>query len=698
MSADSGSPLSVSGIDPGQVVISLMAAVMFGAVGCGEGASENGGGASVEITRPSDDSFVTTPRVEIAGEVDGAEMVTVRGEEIEAVAGEWSTEVTLGEGGHTITASVDGDEDQVTVTVDTEPPTLTVESPERGSFIEVDDVPDNRNDRTVNVTGTVEDQGTGVSTVAIEGGPEVPVDAESFTREWHPAVGLNQLRVVATDRAGNKTTALRGVMYGETVDPTAAVGDALSLALAPGAFSTVATVVEDYMTPDRVEMFVKDSVDVSGFTVDDVTFSNLSVDTTVDPRGPNGDSVEAVIAVEDFRMEGTATFTSDPIPMAITVAELTAIVELEPVVTDDNILLLEERDSELQLDPADVDFEFTGDESSPVDDETVEQVAVAVARGAFRDYVIERLTDQLYDPAVLNRQVALLGRTLEFTVEPTAAEVAPDGLFLNADLAMPGDRFTDVPQIPGALSRTLGSPGASAVESEMEVMTQQRALDRLLHSAWRAGLFHQSVSQQTLEGQELPVELNAGSLSLVLDDRISTLADPSTPAALEFRPLLPPVASLEASGDGEDGGSGSEAQTETLGGAADVRVGGMLVDLELRPESAETIPVATVAVFLEMDVTLGIEGVTLTLNFDAEAETEVVEEPTYDLDDAQIESVMSGLLEAAPSALSDGLEISGERDLDYVSLEETEIDVHGLENDHATVGATVTPNPGALVE
>jgi hypothetical protein len=97
-----------------------------------------------------------------------------------------------------------------------------------------------------------------------------------------------------------------------------------------------------------------------------------------------------------------------------------------------------------------------------------------------------------------------------------------------------------------------------------------------------------------------------------------------------------------------------------------------------------------------MDVDIDIDGVTLDLGFDADATTEVVNEPTYDLDDRQIEDIMSGLLESAPSALSDSLEISGERDLNYVSLENPSVDVHGAQFDHVTVGASVTPNPEAL--
>jgi hypothetical protein len=665
-------------------------------VSCGDTGSRSNGPTNVDITGPADGSFVNATTIQVSGRVEGTDTLEVQGNDVDAVGGEWSTQVSLSEGEHTVTASTDGDSDSISIVVDTTPPQIQLSSPDRGAFVAVETVPSNPADRIVTVSGRVEDAGSGAQSVALDGGGRVPVDGPNFTREWRVNRGLNNLRVTVTDRAGNQATTIRGVMYGETVDPTATVDDGLWMTLRPGGFSAAASVVEDFMTPERVEQFVRQSVQVNGFTVDDVSFTNLSVSTEVDPRGPNGDSIEAVVSVDDFRLEGTATFSSDPIPMAITVETVTAIVELAPRITSDHILKLEERDSELQLDPADVDFELTGQngDSSSIDSETIEQIAVSLARGAFRDYVIEQLTSRLYDPAVLNREVSLLGRRLEFTVKPTRTEVSPDGLFLNADLSLPGDRYADVPEVPGALSRTLGDPGQSSGESQMEVQTHQRALDRLLHGAWRAGLFHQVVDSETLSGQNLPVDLNAGALALLLDDRISSLAEPSTPAALRFRPQLPPVASLDEqmTNQNDDGSDSSGAPA----GAVDVRVGGMLVDLELRPASGDPIPIVTLAVFLTMDVDIDIDGVTLELGFDADATTEVVNEPTYDLDDRQVEEIVSGLLESAPSALSDSLEISGERDLNYVSLENPSVDVHGAQFDHVTVGATVTPNPEAL--
>ncbi len=92
----------------------------------------------------------------------------------------------------------------VKVIPDDAPPSLTINSPEDGAEVTED---------TVTVSGTVTDKESGVASLTINGNPVDVSKDGSFSYTVTLTEGTNTITIVATDKAGNKTTKTITVTY-----------------------------------------------------------------------------------------------------------------------------------------------------------------------------------------------------------------------------------------------------------------------------------------------------------------------------------------------------------------------------------------------------------------------------------------------------------------------------------------------------
>lgn len=90
-------------------------------------------------------------------------------------------------------------------------PTLAVATPERGTM---------SNSTALTVTGTATDDDSGVATVTVNDAPATVSADGSFSATVQVAEGVQLLRTVVTDRAGNTSTDTRAVMAGTLVKAT----------------------------------------------------------------------------------------------------------------------------------------------------------------------------------------------------------------------------------------------------------------------------------------------------------------------------------------------------------------------------------------------------------------------------------------------------------------------------------------------
>lgn len=639
----------------------------------------NGGGAgsgdtSITITKPADGSMVTESRTTVRGTADGLDEIDVDGEPVGVVGGKWNVEREFDEGPATVTAKGGGAVARSEFTVDSHPPALTVTAPERGRY-----VTDSGTDQ-VTVEGRVEDGGTGVRVVSIDGAVVEVADDGTFSHSVSVDEGLTVIEARALDEADNEATVLRGVMVGEVTSPTERIEPGLRLRVGPGALETTETVVENYLTPERVDTLVRQNVESEKFDFQSVDYESLAIDLE-----PASEAIAVTVTVEGLVVKGDAHLADNTFPVTVTIDETTVTGDLHVTVDENNELVFDLKHSMMQLDPEDFHFALRDQNGNKdeIDEETLRKAAVNVLKKSFSNLIDGALLDRLWDPSVLRRNVEILDRTIVVEVVPKRVDIRGDTIHLQAAFEMPADTFEAVREVPGALDRQLGDWNIADLTSDLKGRTNRTAVERIGHGVWRAGLLHQSLGPKEFEGYDLPVDLNAASLAFALDGRITNLADDETPVGVKLRPHLPPVVAFR----------GPESD-ETLDGAdaqAGMRLGEFTVDLRLLPTDGDPITIASVALFLDLDVGITLEGYTLTFQFNPDLRADLVAEPEIDFRDGKIEEIVAGLGEAIPKIIGDEMQVSGKEELTWLELEDPRVRVRGENNDQVSMFLDVKP-------
>ena len=221
------------------------------------------------------------------------------------------------------------------------------------------------------------------------------------------------------------------------------------------------------------------------------------------------------------------------------------------------------------------------------------------------------------------------------------------------------------------------------LERDGVVTTNEVAVNRLLHGVWRSGLFNQSLAGGDFAGFELPIELEAGALALLLDGRVTNHAESDSPAGITIRPQLPPVLGLGDEGDSN---------------AITVRMAEVHMDLMLDADKPQPKKLLTLAMFLDIGVEIEIDGTEVSFKLDVAGRADLVDEPLFDLEDAQVEKLLNTVFLLVPKVISQELVVGGEANLEWASVTNPEVKIHGIERDQVSIGLDIEANPEALEE
>ena len=153
-----------------------------------------GAAPSITIAAPPDGLLTNQTPIPVTGSSAGspAPSVTVNGVAASTSGTDYSASVGLVEGANTLTASAENEfgtaQASVTVTLDTTPPVVTIETPADGYAT---------TDGSVVVTGTVADASP-IASFTVNG-VATPLVAGTFTTTISLAEGANPITAVATD-------------------------------------------------------------------------------------------------------------------------------------------------------------------------------------------------------------------------------------------------------------------------------------------------------------------------------------------------------------------------------------------------------------------------------------------------------------------------------------------------------------------
>lgn len=656
------------------LLLALTLVVVSPLWGCGDDAAQLEQ-ATVAIEYPADDGFVTTSRVTVRGSAEGVDQVVVNGKTAEVSGGKWTALVEFDQGPATATATAAGAEASVDFFVDSIAPALQLDSPARGVMR-----PDTEAS-TLTFAGSVGDGGSGVRLLKIGPAAIEPAADGSFSYDLELAPGYNEVRVEAVDEAGNRSDALRGAIWGPMGDPQAEVDQAFEFLVGPGALDVLTEVLEGLLTAEQVTAFVQDSFQHDNVTISAVRFDAL--DATITPRTADATHdrgwLEVVVTITNLQIEGDVRFSADAqaYPTTIVVDQAAVATELTVEASPAGGIVIGLADSTLDIADDALRFSIEGlaeDELTQDDVTWLRDIALTAARAAFSDLLGDQIIDQLYDPAMLRRQVEILGRMLEFQLLVRQVAINGQGVYVEAGVELLTQPYAGIPDAPGALALPLGERGDPGIGGDVLMTTHRITLDTILHGVWRSGLLSLQLDGDSFAGMELPAELRADALSVLLDRRIAELAGVETPARIDLRPLLPPVVAMEPTGDGSGLG---------------LKLGELMMDLHLVPAAGEPIALATVALFVDVTVRAEIVDGRIALALDAAARADVDQEPALDLDDEKVEGFFTDMVALVVELIGDSLSIRGEAEVSYLRLVDPELAIHGAESDQLSAAIGV---------
>lgn len=613
------------------------------------------------ITTPKADSFQRLRRLKVEGTASGVSEVEVNGKSTEVSGGKWDIMLTFPEGAATVTAKAGSTEVSVDFFVDTKIPELVLDSPARGTALDIND------SGSVLIRGRATDEESGLFLVSLNGALIDHDDQGNFEVDYPLQEGLNIIQIAAQDRAKNEALESRAIIYGPLKDPAEPIVQALTLDMTPNGVASLADVIEAFATPETLMGLLGGGFGDQPLEITDLTWDEIDISLI-----PKEGFLEVRLFLKGFYAQGS--YGADPQTATqgyIRVAQIEAEMDIALDVGTDNELDLTVLRSEVELEASDVESDLVGDNT------LLRGLLVSGIKYAFTEFVPGLLEDTLYDPELLIQEVEFLGRQIEVRMILEEILVSPFGVRGRLGLEFPTDAHANVQDLPGALHRVSSADLGTNLDRPIRLNTTRTALDRILHSVWRAGLFHQTLGPEELSDFQLPFELTADSLASLLDQRIRDIDEPETPVELRFRPLLPPVVEF-----GKDHGDD----------AIMLDIGDFLIDFSLKPEGKAPIHFLTVALYLDVGVELIINDQEIKFDIALDAEGDIAEEPLFQFDRDRTVNLVTSLLELIPTLVGNDLKIDSRAGLEWASIEDMGLEINGQQRDRLTLGVRILPN------
>ena len=617
---------------------------------------------AIAITSPEDGDYENNPLVTIEGTAEDADEVEINGDIAEVDDGHWEIDLVFEEGDATVTAVAGDAEDSVDFVVDFLNPQFTVDSPERGQVIDAD-----ADDDTIAVSGQVTDAGVSGLLFFEVNGQFVDVDDEGyFDDEVSLSTGLNTISFKAVDRAHNESTEHRAAIYGPLEDPNEPIESAAGADItAPSGTDAIADVIEAYLTPEQLEGFIEDGFDSQEAPIDLTTidWSDLNVEIV-----PQDGYLELELTMSDLLIAGELDFGDEPTDGSLSVGEIAVTLDVALEVEEDNELEVEVLDDSIELE--DITVNFAGE-----DVDWAEPLVAVVVVYAFNSFVPGLIEDNLYDPDMLVQEVEFLGRTLEITLILEDILITTNGIHAVLGIEFPGSKYPEVPDVAGALHRPVGDSLGGSVDRDVILHSTRTGLDRVMHGLWHSGLFHQQVGNDDLDGADIPFQLTASGIGVLLDSRIADIHESDTPVEFRFRPLLAPVMEFGSDDD------------------VTARLGDFLLDLVLVPDEGgikETL-FLTVALQLDLDVEFEISNEGMDFDIGVDAEADVVAEPEFSFDQDRTTDLVIDLLELVPQIAASDLSVDADTALEWATISDPTVVIHGSDNTRISVGVDLNP-------
>ena len=578
--------------------------------------------------------------------------------------------------------------DYATVIVtDNVPPTLTWTSPDRGLFTA---------DSMITLEGYVEDIGSDVDTLTINGFNVTFSDTGQFY--WLTAldVGYNLFEAIVEDEAGNSNKYAISVLRGSHLDNESWVDDAIGARVNESGLNKIEEIANAYLAEFDITTLLPDplideTIDL-GITTCNVyaTITDVDYALAVNLEAYYG-FIEAEVEITDFLISVDFTLECSDGGEALyqgTVA-FSYLQASVPVYIDvvDNELSVTLGDVSIG-EPQGFDLTITGFDPTLVNllEGILAGTLIPMAEDMINDIIqteVPPLIEEALADLELYFEFELLDKTLAVEAAFESIDIDEGGIALWMNARATATAYDpNVPDLPGSLW-TPGSPPVMGNNSpggqsyQLGAVISDDILNQALYIVFRAGLLNMTLD----ETSGISLELYAGDLELFFPG-ISDIYGEEAPVLIKLHGLLPPILDLSPA---------DAAQVE-------LQLGEMFVDVVVTNEFEEETLVLQMLVYVEAPVTVDANatGDAFTFTFgEMTVNLDVVESMSL-LPDAFFEGFVPVLIDFILPLISQFLEDFPIPSFEGYSMNVKELTVTGFLEDYLGVYGDLIEAPPAL--
>lgn len=557
------------------------------------------------------------------------------------------------------------------ILIDSTGPLLDIDTPERGTF---------STDVATNVSGTVTDAYTGVTSLTV-GGESVVVESDgSFSTSVDNVFGLNVLESEALDGDGNATTDTRAVLAGAFQPYGEAVGEGVAARINEAGFDTLEALGEGLIGGTDLSAalpnpaFSTESESCIDLLFDEVCITWYSIalyvtnpyiggtDLELDPDA--GGWLNASFTVFDPSIDWAADGDVVGIGYSgdgeIYADSITIDMDLQPYVTDGVLGV-----NVLAVDVTSAGFTFDWDSWIYDVMDFFGLDLSGLIQGAMEDAIEGVISDEV--PSIVADAVGSLeiataldieGGVYSFSAEPSYCSVDDLGLTLGLGTTFTTSAWNHATEGPGSLYGDYTLPLYSSGTPGMQLSLSLDFLNQALYAFWGGGLL-----DRTLGEQELGLDL--GSLSTFL---------PFSSLSIQTEAMLPPV-----------------LVPGTGGGLLDLQIGDLALTLyDGSAEEGTVVFQLYASIVAELDLDVSAEGTLLPALGETTVWFDVVVPAAGTEASGDAEALLGALVPMLLPALTEGLGEVPIPEIQGFTLGVVSIELDGAESGYVNVNGDLS--------
>lgn len=571
---------------------------------------------TIFIESPQSQDVVFGDSIEVIGQAYEATEVLINQAKVNVINNRFQHTLALPIDASSLMIEVSTSEEiqRRTVHIDRDPPTLLIESPQRGEMIQ------RSTEYQIRVAGTAVDP-SGIAVLTVNG-QITRIDATGhFETVISAEIGMNSITIEVEDQSGAQSKDVRAVIYGDFNPFEKVVRDAVTLRLDKEALDRIADDLGDQID-ENLFANLGGMIEEGAFDIRDISIGDKEIILT-----PGNGTLEIELKLYALRLDFEAEFEGRYIRGDIDAHP--AIIKIETRFITDGLggLDLEIINASATME----NFDFDIDGLLGLFDWLIRGIVKNQLEKGLTDALRTQVITGLLDADALDQTADLLGYPAFFDLALVDLGIDPTGIEIMLDM---GIEILHQPlhSLPGYFSTPLVAP-IGAGDGMLRLNLADDFINMILAQYWLAnGLKIDLGDMLNQSDAALPIQLNARTLSSLLSvPQLLDHVNPESEVGLSLLTKAPPI-----------------MQALKVGPKAQVDLPEMELTFTVDHEGRDLVWAMVIA-HLTIEVTRDMED---NLSFDTHAVINIVKSPLFPINENEFSDSLNRLFGLIPSLIT----------------------------------------------